>query len=36
VVHDHRDEVTGVLAVSLAKRALGYTSLGFVDPQKLP
>jgi len=27
---------TGVLASSLAKRAPGYTSLGFPDPRKLP
>ena len=38
---DHRrsprlhDELTGVLASSLAKRAPGYTSLGFPDPRKL-
>ena len=30
------DELTGVLASSLAKRAPGYTSLGFPDPRKLP
>jgi superfamily II DNA or RNA helicase len=35
-VHDHHDELTGVLASSLAKRAPGYTSLGFPDPRKLP
>jgi superfamily II DNA or RNA helicase len=35
-VHDYHDELTGVLASSLAKRALGYTSLGFPDPRKLP
>jgi superfamily II DNA or RNA helicase len=29
-------ELTGVLASSLAKRAPGYTSLGFPDPRKLP
>ena len=31
-VHDYHDELTGVLASSLAKRAPGYTSLGFHDP----
>ena len=35
-VHDYHDELTGVLASSLAKRAPGYTSLGFPDPRKLP
>jgi hypothetical protein len=30
------EELTGVLASSLAKRAPGYTSLGFPDPRKLP
>jgi len=35
-VHDYHDEFTGVLASSLAKRAPGYTSLGFPDPRKLP
>ena len=35
-VHDYHDELTGVLAASLAKRAPGYTSLGFPDPRKLP
>ena len=35
-VHDYHDEPTGVLASSLAKRAPGYTSLGFPDPRKLP
>jgi Domain of unknown function (DUF4062) len=34
--HDYHDELTGVLASSLAKRAPGYTSLGFPDPRKLP
>jgi hypothetical protein len=34
-VHDYHDELTGVLASSLAKRARGYTSLGFPDPRKL-
>ena len=35
-VHDYLDERTGVLASSLAKRAPGYTSLGFPDPRRLP
>jgi hypothetical protein len=35
-VHDYHDELTGVLASSLAKRAPGYTSLGFLDPRRLP
>jgi hypothetical protein len=35
-VHDYHDELTGVLASSLAERAPGYTSLGFPDPRKLP
>jgi superfamily II DNA or RNA helicase len=34
-VHDYYDVGTGVLASSLAKRAPGYTSLGFADPRKL-
>jgi hypothetical protein len=34
-VHDYHDELTSVLASSLAKRAPGYTSLGFPDPRKL-
>jgi superfamily II DNA or RNA helicase len=34
-VHDYHDELTGVLASSLATRAPGYTSLGFPDPRKL-
>jgi superfamily II DNA or RNA helicase len=33
-VHDYHDTATGVLASSLAKRAPGYTSLGFPDPRK--
>jgi superfamily II DNA or RNA helicase len=33
-VHDYHDIATGVLAASLAKRAPGYTSLGFPDPRK--
>jgi superfamily II DNA or RNA helicase len=35
-VHDYHDVNTGVLASSLAKRAPGYTSLGFPDPRKAP
>ena len=35
-VHDYHDELTGVLASSLAKRAPGYTSLGFPDPRRHP
>jgi superfamily II DNA or RNA helicase len=35
-VHDYVDERTSVLASSLAKRAPGYTSLGFPDPRRLP
>jgi hypothetical protein len=35
-IHDYHDELTRVLASSLAKRAPGYTSLGFPDPRKLP
>ena len=34
-VHDYHDVATGVLASSLAKRAPGYTSLGFPDPRHL-
>jgi aryl-alcohol dehydrogenase-like predicted oxidoreductase len=30
--HDYHDELTSVLASSLAKRAPGHTSLGFPDP----
>jgi superfamily II DNA or RNA helicase len=33
-VHDYHDMQTGVLASSLAKRASGYTSLGFPDPRR--
>ena len=33
-VHDYHDRDTPVLASSLAKRAPGYTSLGFPDPRK--
>ena len=35
-IHDYHDTATGVLAASLAKRAPGYTSLGFPDPRRLP
>ncbi len=35
-VHDYHDELTGALASSLAKRAPGYTSLGFPDPANIP
>jgi superfamily II DNA or RNA helicase len=34
-VHDYHDHHSGVLATSLAKRAPGYTSLGFPDPRRL-
>ena len=34
-VHDYHDLHTSVLAASLAKRAPGYTSLGFPDPRRL-
>lgn len=34
-VHDYHDIDTGVLASSLAKRAPGYTSLGFPDPRRI-
>ena len=34
-VHDYLDERTSVLAAMLAKRAPGYTGLGFPDPRKL-
>ena len=34
-VHDYHDIATGVLASSLARRAPGYTSLGFPDPRHL-
>jgi len=33
-IHDYHDAATGVLASSLAKRAPGYTSLGFPDPRR--
>ena len=32
-IHDYHDTATGVLASSLAKRAPGYTTLGFPDPR---
>jgi superfamily II DNA or RNA helicase len=32
-VYDYHDMETSVLASSLAKRAPGYTSLGFPDPR---
>jgi superfamily II DNA or RNA helicase len=35
-IHDYHDTDTPVLAASLAKRAPGYTGLGFPDPRKLP
>ncbi len=35
-IHDYHDQHTPVLAASLAKRAPGYTSLGFPDPRRLP
>lgn len=35
-VHDYHDVATGVLASSLARRAPGYTSLGFPDPRHSP
>jgi hypothetical protein len=34
-VYDYHDEPTGVLAATLARRAPGYTSLGFPDPRRL-
>jgi hypothetical protein len=34
-VHVYHDELTGVLALPLAKRAPGYRSLGFPDPETL-
>ena len=33
-VHDYHDVATPVLAASLAKRAAGYTSLGFENPRR--
>jgi hypothetical protein len=35
-IHDYHDTATGVLAASLAKRAAGYTSLGFPRPPPHP
>ena len=32
-IHEYHDTVTSVLTASLAKRAPGYTSLGFPDPR---
>ncbi|WP_312875947.1 TOTE conflict system archaeo-eukaryotic primase domain-containing protein [Arthrobacter terrae] len=34
-IHDYYDELTPVLASSLAKRAPGYISLGFPDPRRM-
>jgi superfamily II DNA or RNA helicase len=34
-VHDYHDGATGVLASTLARRAPGYTSLGFPDPRRV-
>src|SRR2546421_2392386 len=34
-VHDYLDERTGVLAAMLAKRAPGYSGLGFSDPRRI-
>jgi superfamily II DNA or RNA helicase len=34
-VHDYLDERTGVFAAMLAKRAPGYTGLGFPDPRRI-
>jgi superfamily II DNA or RNA helicase len=34
-IHDYHDVDTPVLAASLAKRAPGYTSLGFPDPRRV-
>ena len=34
-VHDYHDVATGVLASSLAERALGHTSLGSPDPRRV-
>ena len=33
--HDYLDERTGVLSAMLAKRAPGYTGLGFSDPRRV-
>jgi superfamily II DNA or RNA helicase len=35
-VHDYHDVRTPVLAATLAKRAPGYTSLGYPDPPPAP
>jgi hypothetical protein len=32
--HEYLDERTGALAAMLAKRAPGYTGLGFLDPRR--
>jgi superfamily II DNA or RNA helicase len=34
-IHDYHDTATSVLAASLAKRAAGYTSLGYPDPRHI-
>lgn len=34
-IHDYHDPRTPLLAASLAKRAPGYTSLGFPDPRRI-
>jgi superfamily II DNA or RNA helicase len=34
-IHDYHDTATSVLAASLAKRASGYTSLGYPDPRHI-
>jgi hypothetical protein len=34
-VHDYHDTAAGVLASSPAKRARGYTSLGFPNPRNV-
>ena len=34
-IHDYHDTATGVLAATLARRAPGYTSLGFPDPRRI-
>ncbi len=34
-VHDYHDVRTPVLAAALARRAPGYTSLGFPDPRRI-
>jgi superfamily II DNA or RNA helicase len=35
-IHDYHDQHVPVLAATLAKRAPGYTSLGYPDPRHLP